>query len=194
VHYRFNHERERFQRFQAGLASATDAKVYWKQIFPDLGSTEAFERTLSRYREDGDYVKYTALIPRPHFNFVTRSVSDGEVHALRALLYATAKEHNGDAPALLRAELAESLRQEPLNLRARMVERLLIGENVGDLDTAQALTSKYPQAWQAWLVLAAAHRKRRDDKEFGVALEHARAIGFQGGAPTPTLPNVAAPY
>jgi hypothetical protein len=194
VHYLFNHERERFQRFQAGLASATDAKLLWARIFPDLATPEAFDRTLGRYLRGGAYVMYKARIPRPHFNFGTRPVPDAEVHALRALLCSMAKEHNDDAPALLQWELAQSLRQEPLNLRARMVERLLIGENVADLDTAQALTSKHPQAWQAWLVLAAARGSRRDGKEFGVALERARALGFRGGAPTPTFPNVASPY
>ena len=194
VHYLFNHERERFQRFQAGLAGSTDAKVLWNQIFPDLGSPEAFERTLNRYIEGGDYVKYTALIPRPHFSFVTRTLPDSEVHALRALLYAMAKEHNDEAPARLRIELAEALRHEPLNLRARLLERILLRENVADMDTAKALTSKYPQAWQAWLVLAAAHGRRRENKESGEALEKARALGFRGDAPAPTLPNVAAPY
>jgi hypothetical protein len=194
VHYLFNHERERFQRFQAGLAGSTDAKVLWNQIFPDLGSPEAFERTLDRYIEGGDYVKYTALIPRPHFSFVSRALPDSDVHALRALLYATAKEHNDEAPGRMRIELAEALRQEPLNLRARVVERLFMRENAADLDTARTLTSKYPQAWQAWLVLAAAHGSRREDKELGEALDRARALGFRGGAGTPMVPNVAAPY
>jgi len=60
--------------------------------------------------------------------------------------------------------------------------------------TAQALTLKYPQAWQAWLVLAAAYGGRREGREFGEALDHARSLGYRGDAPTPTLPNVAAPY
>jgi hypothetical protein len=194
VHYLFNHERERFQRFQAGLARASDAKVLWNQIFPDLGSPEAFERTLDGYREGGEYAKYTALIPRPHFSFVTHALPDSDVHALRALLYASAKAHNDEAPARLRVELAESLRTEPLNLRARMLERLYLLENASDRVTAQALTAKYPQAWQAWLVLAAAHGSRREGKEFGEMLEHARLLGFRGDAPAPTLPNVATPY
>jgi hypothetical protein len=194
VHYLFNHERERFQRFQAGLAGSTDAKVLWNQIFPDLGSPEAFEGTLNRYIESGEYVKYLALIPRPHFSFVTRALPDSEVHALRALLYATAKEHNDEAPVRLRIELAAALRQEPLNLRARMLERIFLRENVANMDTARALTSKYPRAWQAWLVLAAVHGSRREGKEFGEALEKARALGFRGDAPAPMLPNVAAPY
>jgi hypothetical protein len=84
--------------------------------------------------------------------------------------------------------------QEPLNLRARMLERLLLGENVADMDTARALTSKYPEAWQAWLVLAVAHASRREGRELGEALEHARSLGFRGDSPAPTLPNVAAPY
>jgi hypothetical protein len=194
VHYLFNHEPERFQRFQAGLAGASDAKVLWNQIFPNLATPEAFERTLNRYLEGGEYAKYTALIPQPHFSFVTRALPDSDVHALRALLYATAKAHNDEAPARFRVELAESLREEPLNLRARMLERLYLLENVADMDTAQALTAKYPQAWQAWLVLAAAHGFRHEDKKFAEAWERARSLGFRGDAPAPTLPNVAAPY
>jgi hypothetical protein len=159
-----------------------------------LATPEAFERTLDRYTEGGEYAKYTALIPRPHISFVTRALPDSDVHALRALLYATAKAPNDEALARLRVELAESLRKEPLNLRARMVERVFLGENASDMETAQALTAKYPQAWQAWLVLAAAHGFRREDKKFAEAWEHARALGFRGDAPAPTLPNVATPY
>ena len=55
-------------------------------------------------------------------------------------------------------------------------------------------TQQYPQAWQAWLALAAAHGFRREDKKFDEALEHARSLGFRGDAPARTLPNVAAPY
>jgi hypothetical protein len=194
VHYLFNHERERFQRFQAGLAGTSDAKALWNQIFPDLVAPEVFARKLNRYIEGGNYVKYTALIPRPHFSFATRALPDSEVHALRALLYAMATAHNDEAPVQLGIEVAEALRQEPLNLRARLIERLYLHKNVGDVDTAQSLTSKYPQAWQAWLVLAAAQGSHREAKEAGEALERARALGFRGDAPAPTLPNVATPY
>lgn len=106
----------------------------------------------------------------------------------------TAHGHNDDAAAQMRVELAQSLLLEPLNLRARVLERLFAGENVSDMDTARALTSKYPSAWQAWLVLAAAHGSRGEDKKFAATLDHARSLGFRGDAPTPKLPNVAAPY
>ena len=194
MHYLFNHERERFQRFQAGLAGASDAKVLWNQIFPDLASAEAVEQTLSSYSEGGEYAKFTAQIPRPHFSFVTRALSDGEVHALRALLYAAAEFHDPEAPARSRAELAESLRQEPLNLRAHLLERVLVRKNIADIDTARALTVKYPQAWQAWLILAVAHANRNERKGSAAALERAHSLGFRGDAPAPKLPNVAAPY
>ncbi|HEX7505786.1 MAG TPA: DUF1570 domain-containing protein [Polyangia bacterium] len=194
VHYLFNHERERFQRFQAGLAGASNAKLLWAQVFPDVAAPEAFERMLDRYTEGSQYSKYKLVIPRPHFSFATRSVSDSEVHALRALLFVAARGHNDDAAAQMRVELAESLRLEPLNLRAHVLERLFAGENVSDMDTAHALTSKYPSAWQAWLVLAAAHASRGEDKKFAETLEHARSLGFRGDAPTPKLPKVAAPY
>jgi hypothetical protein len=194
VHYLFNHERERFRRFQAGLAGANDAKALWKQLFPELSTPESFERPLTNYLEGGEYAKYTALIPRPHFSFATRTLSDSDVHGLRALLYTMEKGHDDEIPSRMRIELAEALRQEPLNLRARLLERLTLGENIADLDTARALTSKYPQAWQAWTVLAAAHGKRGEKQRFTETLEHARSLGFRGDAPAPTLPNVATPY
>jgi hypothetical protein len=194
VHYLFNHERDRFQRFQAGLAGASAAKVLWTQLFPDLATPEAFERTLDRYLEDGEYAKYTALTPRPHFSFVTRAVPDHEVHALRALLFASGNSHDDEAPTRMRSEVAEALRQDPLNLRALVLERFWLHEKLGDMATAQTLTSRYPQAWQAWLVLAAAHSNRREGKKVDEALARARALGFRGDAPAPTLPNVATPY
>jgi hypothetical protein len=69
-----------------------------------------------------------------------------------------------------------------------------MGENVGDIATAHALTAMHPAAWQAWLVLAAAHDSRHEGKRSGEALEHARSLGFRDHAATPTLPNVASPY
>ena len=194
VHYLFNYERERFQRFQAGLVGASDAKVLWAQIFPDMATAEAIERTLDRYTEGSKYSKYKLWIPRPHFSFATRSVPDGEVHALRSLLYLTAEGHDDEASARMRRELQEAIRQDPLNLRARMLEHLFLHENVGDIDTARSLTSKYPAAWQAWLVLAAAHGSRHEDMELREALKRARSLGFRGDSPNPMLPNVAAPY
>ena len=180
---------------ESGVRTFRDGGGLWEQHrVQDVATPEAFERTLNSYSEGGEYAKYTALIPRPHFSFVTRGLPDSEVHALRALLYAMAKAHNDEAKVRMTIELAEALRQEPLNLRARMLERLYLHEHVADLDTAQALTAKYPQAWQAWLVLAAAHGKRDEDKKFAQALEHARSLGFRGDAPAPTVPNVEAPY
>jgi hypothetical protein len=65
---------------------------------------------------------------------------------------------------------------------------------VGDVETAQVLTAKYPAAWQAWLLLAAAHGSRHQSKASTEALDRARSLGFRGIAPTPTIPSVAAPY
>ena len=90
--------------------------------------------------------------------------------------------------------MAEALHQEPLNLRARTVERLFLGQNVGDIDAAYALTSKFPAAWQGWLLLAVAHGSHHQGKESREALDRAHSLGFHGIAPAPTLPNVAAPY
>jgi hypothetical protein len=102
--------------------------------------------------------------------------------------------HDDEASARMRRELQEAIRQDPLNLRARMLEHLYLHENVGDLDTAHSLTSKHPASWQAWLVLAAAHGRRHEDVEFREALARARSLGFRGDSPKPMLPNVAAPY
>ncbi len=65
---------------------------------------------------------------------------------------------------------------------------------MSDLATARALTSKYPQAWQAWLVLATAHAGLHQDQEASKAMDRARSLGFHGDAPAPGRPQVASPY
>jgi hypothetical protein len=194
VHYLFNRERERFQRFQAGLAGARDAKALWGKIFPDLATPEAFEQALDRYTAGSKYSTYNLVIPRPHFDFITTALPDAEVHALRALVFASLRGSKDDANERARAELAESLRQDPMNLRARLLERMLVGYDASDLPTAQALTSRYPSSWQAWLVLAATRASLLQEKETWDALQRARSFGFRGDLPVPTRPNVAAPY
>jgi hypothetical protein len=65
----------------------------------------------------------------------------------------------------VRVELAEALRQEPINLRARMLERLFIGENVADVDMAQALISKYPHACVAGVAGASGGARNSSRKQ-----------------------------
>jgi hypothetical protein len=191
VHYLFNHERERFSRYQVALAGAKDAKALWREVFPELGRDELYDR-LSVYATDGEYVKVTAQIPEPHFGLVERAVTHAEVHAILGMLNWSASGHEAAAGARAHGEIAEALGLDPMNVRARFVERVLMHQGIEDLKTAESLTHEHPDDWRAWLVLAAAHAANRQERETQAALAKAHRLGF----PEREAPGqrVASPY
>jgi len=191
VHYLFNHERERFRRYQAGLATAKNAKSFWKETFPELGADGLIDR-LSAYSNDGQYVKYVAQMPSPHFGFVQHGIPDAEVHAILGLLHFSAHFHDDAARANARREIGEALREDPLNVRARYVERVLLVENTRDVSAAEALTRAHPDDWRSWLVLAVAHASLRHEAELKAAFTRARALGLIDESDL--KPAAAAPY
>jgi hypothetical protein len=191
VHYLFNQQRERFHRYQSGLAAAKDAQAYWLEVFPELTPTGLYDR-LSAYASSGEYVKYVFKIPRPHFAFVQQSVSDAEVHAVFGLLRWSAAGRDRQARAAARQEIGEALRLDGMNLRARFVERVLMGNAADDVAMARALTLAHPNDWRAWLILGVAHANRRQPVELEAALVRARALGYQDRSDL--RPSAAAPY
>ena len=134
------------------------------------------------------------MIPRPRFGLTSRPVPDDEVHAVRALLFTWVVGRDESAPTRQRAELAEALRINPLNLRARLVERFMIKENTSDLDIPLALTKSSPADWRAWVLLASAHENRKEGLAFQAALQQAVALGFQGSDANAMKTQVASPH
>lgn len=191
VHYLFNRERQRFARYQSSLAQAKDPEALWLEVFPELNATTLTKR-LSEYWEAGEYAKYQAIIPRPHFYFAERILPDAEVHALLGTLLLTARDSETDNETRGRGEISEALRLDPLNLRARIVESFLIGKNLDDTSIAQQLAQKHPNDWRAWLLLANAADRDHRPSDFEAALRQARALGYRERRATP--PRAAEPY
>jgi len=116
--------------------SATDAKLLWARIFPDSppprrliahSSLPAGWRVCNVQGADTAATLQFRYTPRP---------GRGSPRAACAPLL-DGEGHNDDAPALLQWEARPVVAPRPLNLRARMVERLFMRENVADLDTAR---------------------------------------------------------
>jgi len=194
VHYLFNHQADRFHRFQTDLAADPNARGTWAKIFPDLVDFKAVDQVLDTYLGGGEYSRYKQTIPRPRFGLASRPIPDDEVHAVRALLFTWVVGHDESAPTRQRAELAEALRINPLNLRARLVERFILKENIGDVEIPLALTKSSPLDWRSWVLLASAHESRKDGPAFQAALQLAVAMGFQGSDANAMKTQVASPH
>jgi hypothetical protein len=191
VHYLFNQERRRFEAFQRAMSAEGDGRRAWNTVFDDFDGA-AVDAALVNYLNAGRFTSYEAVRPKPRFSIVSQEISDSEVHAVRSLLYATGPEVDGDWRALARVEVARALKQDPLNLRALVVERVHLQEHRGDVATARRLVDRHPDQADAWLLLVLAHTTLGQDEAATAALEQARARGLSlDDAP---VPHIARPY
>ena len=191
VHYLFNHEPRRFEAFQRALGTEGDARKAWTTVFHDFDGVQV-DNALVNYLNAGFFNTYEAVRPKPGFSIVSQEIPDGEVHALRAMLYATGPEVDGDWRALARAEVARALKADPLNLRALLVERVHLQERRGDVATARRLVERHPDQADAWMLLALAHTTLGQNDAAATVLEQARARGLSlDEAP---IPHLARPY
>jgi hypothetical protein len=153
--YLLEHHAAGFARFQTLLGRFTPWRTAWAQAFPDL-PFDRLDHEVAEYQRESTYpygyvdvtVEVGAIDERP--------MSDAEVHALRAFLYATgAAPHGAPLPARARAEAAEALAQDPGD-----TEALAALFYLRDTDGAQrrALAERAaasgPPSWLAAVMLA----------------------------------------
>ena len=152
VHYFISRQREALARYMRALDGGTDLAAAWEQAFGDL-SSQSLRSELRAYARMGHGLVASRRFRPPDRPIEERPLPDGEVHALRALLYmrALAGEATPAARAQARAEIAEALRQDPHNVLAQAVRSFALEEDV-DRDTARRLTAAAPESWLAWLV------------------------------------------
>jgi hypothetical protein len=173
THYLMNHHGSAFNGYEKALRGGASFDAAWRAAFgaqtPAQLATE-----VQHYLEDGG--QYAVLIYRfPPYEPtapIERSLGDADIHATRALLYATGARtrptSDGDAKLKLeegtrgaKRELDEALRQDPDHVAAHAILHWLLGAPI-DLERASAATRKSPRDWLAWLLLAQA-RDQRDD-------------------------------
>jgi hypothetical protein len=194
VHYLFNHEGARFDEFQRRLLTTSDARAAWREVFPDLTS-EVMDARLSAYVfREGQFDAFEARLPPLHAATTQAPLSDAQVHALRALLYATTTvSQPAPREALARAEIAEALRLEPLQMLALVVQRLLLRDDEADVVAPKKLIALHPASAAAWLLLARAWTARHDLQAAGEAWDEVRRFADAPDAPIDLELRVARP-
>jgi hypothetical protein len=178
VHYLFNHEPERFLAFQLGLATTNDPRAAWRAAFPDLTSEVMDERLTAYAFRAGTFTTFKVRVEAPPYEPRRRPLADAQVHALRALLFATIL----DAPRteLAREELGEALRLDPLDVTAAFVGRVVLEGDERDVELPKRLVDRYPDDPMAWLLLARSRAARSERDEARESWEEVRRLG---GAP-----------
>jgi hypothetical protein len=191
VHYLFNHESKRFEAFQRTLGSEGDGRRAWESAFPDLDGARV-DAALVGYLNSGRFSTYESIRPKPRFSIVSQAIRDSEVHGLRSLLYATGPQVAGEWRTLARAEVGRALREDPLDLRALVVERVHLNERRADLHTARRLVERHPDRADAWMLLVLAHQTLGQNDAAAAVLAEARAHGLSLDGPP--VPHLARPY
>ena len=191
VHYLFNHEPKRFEAFQRALGSEQDGRRAWESAFPELDGAR-LDVALVGYLNSGRFSTYESMRPKPRFSIVSQAIRDSEVHGLRSLLYATGPQVAGDWRTLARAEVGRALREDPLDLRALVVERVHLNERRADVQTARRLVERHPDRADAWMLLVLAHRTLGQSDAAAAVIAEAREHGLSLDGPP--VPHIARPY
>jgi hypothetical protein len=176
VHYLFNQEGVRFAQFQRRLIEA-DARAAWNEVFPELTPEKMDERLSAYLFVGGTYSAFETHVPPVAYEATVTPLGDARVHALRALLYATTPAvPREQQPALVHAEVAESLRLDDHDALAIYVQRLWLHEDERDLTVPRALVARQPENAFGWLVLAHTHKVRHEAAEAEAATRQLRAL------------------
>jgi hypothetical protein len=194
VHYLFNHEGARFDEFQRRLLTTKDARGAWREVFPDL-TADVMDARLSAYVfREGQFSAFETHLPAVRYETTRASLSDAQVHAVRALLYATTPV-TGTAPreTMARAEIDEALRLEPMQVLALTVKRIFLREDEADVETPKRLVALHPESPMAWLLLASAWTARHETAAAMEAWEEVRRFSATRDDPIDVELRVARP-
>lgn len=176
VHYLMSEHGGAFAHFQEALARGTRPEAAWLEAFPKL-PVEKLDDAIDRYVERGDFAAYALKIPPLSVQPRIRALSDAEVYVLRAKLYLSCQgpRCRRSAQEKLRRNIELALRSDPHQLEASVMQ---LDELTGQraIDQARVIVRAHPDAWLAWLALAAVELRPkrplgRCDAEIAARLE-----------------------
>jgi tetratricopeptide (TPR) repeat protein len=163
VHWLVNQHASQFADFQQRLARADEPLAAWKAAFPqfdpaDAVAMEALDRALADYLKAGRFTVRRVMLAPVAIPGRERTLAPAEVHALRSELYVTALV---DRIERARAELAESLREDPSGSAALLpLFFLRPGDELLDLGRKTAMDR--PGDWRGGLLVALGASDRAD--------------------------------
>jgi hypothetical protein len=159
VHYLREHDPKGLSRYENAMAVVDSPVDAWTRAFPDLGF-DRLDKALQAYTFDrGQFKVTTYRFTPPAFDAVERLLSGAEVSSIRATVRLAASQEKrtsidaGKARERAKAELAEALRADPFEVRARAA-RLFLLQETDSLADLRELTRRHPSSWMAWTLLA----------------------------------------
>ncbi|HLK93797.1 MAG TPA: hypothetical protein VKZ18_28150 [Polyangia bacterium] len=177
VHYLIDERLLAFERFQTELIRLRPPAEAWAAALPELRPAD-LDVTLDGYRRSDRCHILRLPVQVSEAQISVRLMADGEVHAVRALLFETSM-----APGVMpdhsaaQSEVAESLRVDSTNVEA-LAMRFFWFSNGPRPEERSALAARalaaHPDAWLAWFMQAAS---AGDETTRRTALARAIAIG-----------------
>ena len=156
-HYLVAEQPAGLARFQDLVRGMTDWPSAWKQAFPDL-SYDRLDDALEDYFSAGRFGGVSRGVDVNVGTIDRRTLGDGEVHDLRAFLFAS---DNARDARRARAEVAEALAQDPDDVDAVAVSGYLLGAAAPDDERLAALArTGHGTRWLAATMLVDAGRPR----------------------------------
>jgi hypothetical protein len=190
VHYLFNREPERFLAFQRALLTTDDARAAWNQAFPGLSFAAMDDRLAAYAFQGGTFAAFETRLPQVATEAEAAPLADAQVHALRALLFATIEPRRPDRA---RDEIAEARRADPADVTAAYVERVTLGDAPTDVELPKRLIDKHPSNPIAWFLLARAQARRHENAEARESWEEFRRFGGEPDLAVPIELRIARP-
>ena len=167
THYLYNKRGPGWQHLQDRLARLQPGTDAFRAEFPDLDA-EGLQRTLMDYAKRGQYVVRTLPVAPWSGTPRIRTMTDGEVHGLRAFLYwSTRPDNPATTAADIRSEIDESLHAE-----APALDALATAFYARDIeyprtpaDLAALAVRAHPGHWMAWVMSADARTQHAPERE-----------------------------
>lgn len=154
THYLMTRRHREFVAYQRALAGGRTATDAWAQHFPDMLPT-TLDETLARHLSNSALLSYSWTVERKQIDVEVRRLEDADVCALRARLFFFFRP-GGDWKERAHENLALALRANPEHLEARMVDLTYVDRPLAErIARARELVAAHPNAWAAWLILAA---------------------------------------
>jgi hypothetical protein len=181
VHYLMNRHAQAFLAYHQQLRAGAPPAAAWSSAFGSL-TPAALGAEVRNYLDGGQYELLVFKTPSPAADPITAvTMSDADVHVERALLFAwgdrlrQAPNRSSDTTALVRRELAETMRQDPSHVRGWALRAFALDEPP-DPQQARLIAERHGSDWLAWMVLAQALTKNPVGDGARDALARAREL------------------
>lgn len=181
VHFLMMRHADAFVAYQEALARGERFEDAWRSTLGAL-TPDKLDDALDEYRYHGAFPRMASRVPAPQVHVRERSMTDADVYALRALLYARCRDCGHEQRELARRNVALALQADPNHVDALLAHLDFVRARDEALVFARRAVAADPKDWRAWLALAIGLMPKLSDgtlpqPEWGAAIDRAVELG-----------------